>query len=157
MCIGPCVGFHMPELGQRGPISRHTQLGFGCEEIFWIDWSKDISNNWSIRFEFYGHIAVMLRQTMPQHALAHARHTCGVPRHLMNPCTKYGAKDLFTLECWHGAVLCHLNKSSNVFISFGHVISQFLQKFHIWNNRLFQMPFERVKSTSAQPNARVLA
>ena len=34
-----------------------------------------------------------------RHAPAHARHTCGVPRHLMNRCTKYGAIDLFTLEC----------------------------------------------------------
>ena len=53
-----------------------------------------------------------------------ARHTCSVPRHLMNRCTKYGAIDLFTLECWHGAVLCHLNESSNVFVSFGCIISQ---------------------------------
>ena len=48
------------------------------------------------------------------------RHTCGAPRHLMNRCTKYGALDLFTLEC-----PCHFkNESSNVFISFGHVISR---------------------------------
>ena len=61
---------------------------------------------------------------MPRHAPAHARHTCGVPWHLMNRCTKCGAKDLFTLECWHGAVTGHLNESSNVFVSFGRVISQ---------------------------------
>ena len=32
-----------------------------------------------------------------------------------------------------------------------------LVKFHIWNNRLFQMPFERVESASPQPNAWVFA
>ena len=32
-----------------------------------------------------------------------------------------------------------------------------LIKFHIWNNRLFQMPFERVESVSPQPNAWVFA
>ena len=54
-------------------------------------------------FEFYGHTAVILRQTIfniivPRYAPSHARHTCGVPRHLMNRCTKYGTIDLFTLE-----------------------------------------------------------
>ena len=72
----------------------------------------------------------MLRQTIsniivPRHALVHARHICGVPRHLMNRCTKYGAIDLFTVDCWHGAVPCHFNESSNVFVSFSRVISQF--------------------------------
>ena len=33
----------------------------------------------------------------------------------------------------------------------------FFQKFHIWNNRLFQMPFERVESASLQRNAPVFA
>ena len=61
----------------------------------------------------------------------YARHTCGVQRHLMNRCTKYVAIDLFTLECWHGAVPCHLNESCNVFISFGHVTSQNFFTFEI--------------------------
>ena len=57
-------------------------------------------------------------------------HAVYVPRQLVNWCTKYGAIDLFTQECWHGAVPCHLNESSNVFDSFGRVISQnFFRKF----------------------------
>ena len=32
-----------------------------------------------------------------------------------------------------------------------------LIKFHIWNNRLLQMVFERVESVSPQPNARFFA
>ena len=54
---------------------------------------------------------------------AHARHTCGLPRQLMNQCTKYGAMDLFE----NSLVLtqsCSVspNKSSIVCVCFGRVI-----------------------------------
>ena len=107
--------------------------------------------------------ALILRQTIfniivPRHAPAHARHTCGVLRLLMNPCTKYGAIDLFTLERWHGAVPCHFNESFIVFLCFGCAISQFF-----FRNFTFEIIdyFKWCSNGSSRPhlnqNARVLA
>ena len=55
---------------------------------------------------------------MPRHAPAHARHTWGIPWQFMNPSTKYGAIDLFTLECWHGASPCHFSNVLENFLLF---------------------------------------
>ena len=52
------------------------------------------------------------------------RHTCGVPRQLINRCTKHGAIYMFTLESWHGAGLCHFAEVLENFLYFGRVISQ---------------------------------
>ena len=75
-------------------------------------------------------------------AAACARHTCGLPQQLMNRCTKYGAIDLFTLECWHGAVSCHLSPGLTREKLLGFICwTEHLRcKISIWNSRNGIMP-----------------
>ena len=115
-------------------------LGFGCKE-------------------FYGHIAVILRQTIlniivPQHASAHMQ------------CT--AALDESVHQIWHDRFVYswELTRSSSVSLNqkfycfcmfWSRNFTKLIQKFPIWNNRLFQMPLEGVEWASPQPNARVFA
>ena len=76
-----------------------------------------------IRFEFYGHFAVILRQTIlnimiivPRHMPAHARHTCSVPRQfgrviLQNLFRNFTFEIIYYFKCcMNGSSRPHLNQ-----------------------------------------------
>ena len=110
--------------------------------------------------------AVVLRRTIlhiivlrhaPAHAKAHMRCTAAIDesvhqiwRNRFVNSWKLTQSQFVSLResSWEFSMFC---------MFWPHNFAKQFQKFHIWNKRLFQMPFERVKSASAQPNARVLA